>query len=85
MSLTPGSTSAFFFVMTTQWVMGHLIKTYKERPFHIISMIPKKVKVKEICDKAQYLLGRHLQLQKSCKMRTNSDDLQLLVLFFVPV
>ena len=40
--------------------------------------------VKEFCVKTQYLLGRHLQLQKNYMMSKNNDDLQLLLPFFVP-
>ena len=40
--------------------------------------------VKEFCVKTQYLLGRHLQLQKNCVMSKNNDDLQFLLLSFVP-
>ena len=34
--------------------------------------------VKEFCVQMQYLLGRHLQLQKNCMINKNNDDLQLL-------
>ena len=42
--------------------------------------------VKEFCVKTQYLLGRHLQLQKNCTMSKNNDDLQLLfITLFCPL
>ena len=34
--------------------------------------------VKDFCVKTQYLLGRHLQLQKNGMMNKNNGDLQLL-------
>ena len=41
--------------------------------------------VKEFCVKTQYLLGRHLQLQKNWVMSKNNDDLQaVFITFFCP-
>ena len=40
--------------------------------------------VKEFCVKTQYLFGKHLQLQENFMMNKNNDDLQLLLLCFVP-
>ena len=81
LSLTPGSTAAFFFEWSLRGSWFILQKLRKKDCFIVFEWWKKQRSI--LCENTIFIGQYLLQLQKNCMMSKNNDDLQLLLLCFV--